>query len=226
MGFLLGTGTVVFPRWRRFLRRPSSVAPGKSFLCAMSILLFMTGNKLSAPPLAQALQDATLRAEMALVSSRFEENREGSLTDSPIPLTARETARRRVLEALRREGPMARVELGQQLGLSAASVSDLTAGLARGGHPGGRRRRRAGAALIRGRPKTRLSFAANLGTVIGVWTGYNRDRAAPRRQRRVQPRDPAARTCRSATSRPRRLVDVLAGGDRDLRGTTTRGRRP
>jgi predicted NBD/HSP70 family sugar kinase len=110
---------------------------------------------------------------MPPVSSRFEENREESLTDSPIPLTARETARRRILEALRRQGPMARVELGQELGLSAATVSDLTAGLVEdgilvvdgGGEP---------AALIRGRPKTRLTFAADLGAVIGAWTGFNR----------------------------------------------------
>ena len=95
------------------------------------------------------------------------------MTDPPIPLTARETARRRVLEALRRQGPMARVELGQELGLSAATVSDLTAGLVEdgilvvdgGGEP---------AALIRGRPKTRLTFAADLGAVIGAWTGFNR----------------------------------------------------
>ena len=46
-----------------------------------------------------------------------------------LSLSPHETARRRLLDALRREGPMARVELGQHLGMSPASVSDLTANL-------------------------------------------------------------------------------------------------
>ena len=86
----------------------------------------------------------------------------------------REATRRRLLEALRREGPMARVELGQQLGMSPASVSDLTAGLLDEGILVAEEDCDAGTGLIRGRPKVRLWFAGNLGSVIGVWTGYNR----------------------------------------------------
>ncbi|MET0744230.1 MAG: ROK family protein [Microvirga sp.] len=86
----------------------------------------------------------------------------------------REATRRRLLEALRREGPMARVELGQQLGMSPASVSDLTAGLLDEGILVAEEDGEAGAGLIRGRPKVRLWFSGNLGSVVGVWTGYNR----------------------------------------------------
>ncbi len=86
----------------------------------------------------------------------------------------REATRRRLLEALRREGPMARVELGQQLGMSPASVSDLTAALLDEGILVAEEDGDSGAGLIRGRPKVRLWFAGNLGSVIGVWTGYNR----------------------------------------------------
>ncbi len=88
------------------------------------------------------------------------------------PLTPREAARRRLLDVLRREGPLARVELGHQLGMSPANVSDLTASLMEEGvllaedeaSPG----------LVRGRPKVRLYFAETLGSVIGVWMGFNR----------------------------------------------------
>jgi DNA-binding Lrp family transcriptional regulator len=48
---------------------------------------------------------------------------------TPLPLSPRETARRRLLDALRREGPLARVEIGQHLGMSPASVSELAANL-------------------------------------------------------------------------------------------------
>ncbi|MFC4175571.1 ROK family protein [Microvirga sp. GCM10011540] len=89
------------------------------------------------------------------------------------PLTPREAARRRLLDTLRREGPMARVEIGQQLGMSPASVSELTASLVEEGilvtEETGE-----SAGLIRGRPKVRLYFADTLGSVIGVWTGFNR----------------------------------------------------
>lgn len=86
----------------------------------------------------------------------------------------REHARRRLLEALRREGPMARVELGQRLSMSPATVSDLAGALLEegvlvieeSGEPSG--------SLIRGRPKQRLFFADSLGAVVGVWIGYNR----------------------------------------------------
>ena len=86
--------------------------------------------------------------------------------------TPRELARRRVLDALRRRGPMARVEVGQELGLSPATISELTSALLAEGvlvidegvEPGG----------ARGRPKQRLTFADDLGAVIGVWVGYNR----------------------------------------------------
>src|SRR5918998_1412820 len=91
-----------------------------------------------------------------------------------LPLSPRETARRRLLDVLRREGPLARVEIGQHLGMSPASVSDLTANLLEEGvlvtedagdpSPG----------MIRGRPKVRQTFADSLGSVIGVWTGFNR----------------------------------------------------
>lgn len=89
-------------------------------------------------------------------------------------LTPRETARRRLLDALRREGPLARVEIGQQLGMSPASVSDLTAGLLDEGILTSEEGGDTPPGLIRGRPKVRLFFAETLGSVIGVWTGFNR----------------------------------------------------
>jgi predicted NBD/HSP70 family sugar kinase len=90
------------------------------------------------------------------------------------PLSPREAARRRLLDALRREGPMARVEIGQQLGMSPASVSDLTASLLDEGILVADETGESGAGLLRGRPKVRLTFADTLGSVIGVWTGFNR----------------------------------------------------
>jgi predicted NBD/HSP70 family sugar kinase len=89
------------------------------------------------------------------------------------PLSPRETTRRRFLDILRREGPMARVEIGQQLGLSPASVSDLSATLIDEGIIVAEDAE-ASTGVIRGRPKVRLFFSENLGSVIGVWTGYNR----------------------------------------------------
>jgi predicted NBD/HSP70 family sugar kinase len=89
-------------------------------------------------------------------------------------LTPREAARRRLLDCLRREGPLARVEIGQYLGMSPASVSDLTAGLLDEGILVSDEAGDAAPGLIRGRPKVRLSFAPDLGSVVGVWTGYNR----------------------------------------------------
>src|SRR5918998_2626839 len=91
-----------------------------------------------------------------------------------LPLSPRETARRRLLDALRREGPMARVEIGQHLGMSPASVSDLTASLLDEGVLVAEEAADQASGLIRGRPKTRLYFAETLGSVIGVWTGFNR----------------------------------------------------
>ncbi|NIX75784.1 ROK family transcriptional regulator [Microvirga terricola] len=90
------------------------------------------------------------------------------------PLTPRETARRRLLDVLRWEGPMARVEIGQQLGMSPATVSDLTASLLDDGVLVTEEAGDATPGLIRGRPKVRLFFAETLGSVIGVWTGFNR----------------------------------------------------
>ncbi|MBM6594689.1 ROK family protein [Microvirga pudoricolor] len=88
--------------------------------------------------------------------------------------TPREATRRRLLDALRQDGPMARVELGQQLGMSPASVSDLTASLLDEGILVTEDGSEATGGLLRGRPKVRLYFSENLGSVIGVWTGYNR----------------------------------------------------
>ncbi|KAB0268357.1 ROK family protein [Microvirga brassicacearum] len=93
---------------------------------------------------------------------------------SSLALTPRETARRRLLDCLRREGPLARVEIGQHLGMSPASVSDLTASLLDEGILVSDETGDATQGLIRGRPKVRLSFAATLGSVVGVWTGFNR----------------------------------------------------
>src|SRR5688500_2315381 len=93
---------------------------------------------------------------------------------TPLLLSPRETARRRLLDALRREGPMARVEIGQHLGMSPASVSALAAGLLDEGILMAEDSADQGPGLIRGRPKTRLYFAESLGSVIGVWTGFNR----------------------------------------------------
>ncbi|MDF2813747.1 MAG: hypothetical protein K0S56_4778 [Microvirga sp.] len=93
---------------------------------------------------------------------------------SSLALTPRESARRRLLDCLRREGPLARVEIGQHLGMSPASVSDLTASLLDEGILVSDETGDAAQGLIRGRPKVRLSFAATLGSVVGVWTGFNR----------------------------------------------------
>jgi predicted NBD/HSP70 family sugar kinase len=90
------------------------------------------------------------------------------------PPAAREAARRRLLEVLRREGPLARVEIGQHLGMSPASVSDLTASLREEGVLVTEEAGDPSPGMIRGRPKVRLSFADTLGSVIGVWTGFNR----------------------------------------------------
>jgi predicted NBD/HSP70 family sugar kinase len=90
------------------------------------------------------------------------------------PPAAREAARRRLLEVLRREGPLARVEIGQHLGMSPASVSDLTANLLDEGVLVTEEAGDPSPGMIRGRPKVRLSFADTLGSVIGVWTGFNR----------------------------------------------------
>jgi predicted NBD/HSP70 family sugar kinase len=90
------------------------------------------------------------------------------------PPAAREAARRRLLEVLRREGPLARVEIGQHLGMSPASVSDLTASLLEEGVLVTEEAGDPSPGMIRGRPKVRLSFADTLGSVIGVWTGFNR----------------------------------------------------
>jgi predicted NBD/HSP70 family sugar kinase len=94
------------------------------------------------------------------------------LTFPPQPVSPKELARRRVLDALRRRGPLARVEIGQELGLSPATISEITSSLVaegvlvvdEAGEPAG----------LRGRPKQRLTFADDLGAVIGVWVGYNR----------------------------------------------------
>src|ERR687890_463658 len=91
-----------------------------------------------------------------------------------ITLSPREMARRRLLDALRRGGPMARVEIGQHLGMSPASVSDLTASLLDEEILVAEETADPASGLIRGRPKTRLYFAETLGSVIGVWTGFNR----------------------------------------------------
>jgi predicted NBD/HSP70 family sugar kinase len=109
---------------------------------------------------------------MLLFCSDTEQTR-GRRLNASAP-TPREAARRRLLETLRRDGPMARVELGQHLTMSPASVSDLTASLLEEGvlvveGAGG-----PGALLLRGRPKQRLFFAEGLGSVIGVWIGHNR----------------------------------------------------
>src|SRR5215217_5212297 len=93
---------------------------------------------------------------------------------TPIALSPREMARRRLLDALRRGGPMARVEIGQQLGMSPASVSGLTASLLDEGVLVADETGDTASGLIRGRPKVRLFFADTLGSVIGVWTGFNR----------------------------------------------------
>jgi len=93
---------------------------------------------------------------------------------SIVPLTPREAARRRLLDTLRREGPLARVEIGQHLGMSPASVSELTANLLDEGVLVTDETGESGPGLIRGRPKVRLFFAETLGSVIGVWTGFNR----------------------------------------------------
>ena len=69
---------------------------------------------------------------------------------------------------------MARVEIGQHLGMSPASVSDLAAGLLDEGILVSEEAGDQGASLIRGRPKVRLFFADTLGSVVGVWTGFNR----------------------------------------------------
>ncbi|MGO4387491.1 ROK family protein [Microvirga sp. 2YAF29] len=95
------------------------------------------------------------------------------LAMNTVSLSPREAARRRLLDALRREGPMARVEIGQHLGMSPASVSDLTANLLDEGILMAEEADQS-SGLIRGRPKTRLFFADSLGSVIGVWTGFNR----------------------------------------------------
>src|SRR5215203_3334672 len=92
----------------------------------------------------------------------------------PLPLSPRETARRRLLDALRREGPMARVEIGQHLGMSPASVSELAASLLDEGVLVAEDGQDQSPGLLRGRPKTRLYFAETLGSVVGVWTGFNR----------------------------------------------------
>ncbi len=68
---------------------------------------------------------------------------------------------------------MARVEIGQHIGMSPASVSELTAGLLDEGILVAEEADQ-GVGLIRGRPKVRLFFADSLGSVIGVWTGFNR----------------------------------------------------
>src|SRR4051812_47890657 len=91
-----------------------------------------------------------------------------------IPLSPRETARRRLLDALRRDGPMARVEIGQHLGMSPPSVSELTASLLDEGILVAEESADQGPGLLRGRPKVRLFFADLLGSVVGVWTGFNR----------------------------------------------------
>ncbi|MCB8819511.1 ROK family protein [Microvirga rosea] len=89
-------------------------------------------------------------------------------------LSPREVARRRLLDTLRREGPLARVEIGHHLGMSPASVSELTASLLDEGVLVTEEGSEALSGLIRGRPKVRLFFADSLGFVIGVWTGFNR----------------------------------------------------
>ncbi|MBF9233295.1 ROK family protein [Microvirga alba] len=93
---------------------------------------------------------------------------------STIPLTSRETVRRRLLDVLRWEGPMARVEIGQHLGMSPATISDLTASFLDEGVLVAEESSDPVPGLIRGRPKVRLFFADTLGSVIGVWTGFNR----------------------------------------------------
>lgn len=69
---------------------------------------------------------------------------------------------------------MARVEIGQHLGMSPASVSDLTGNLLDEGILAAEETADQTSGLIRGRPKVRLFFADTLGCVIGVWTGFNR----------------------------------------------------
>jgi hypothetical protein len=96
---------------------------------------------------------------------------------TPLPDSARrEAARLRVLDALRRDGAMARAALGRATGLSPASISAVTGTLVGDGVlietqdditadalPGGR-----------GRPGIRLGFNATIGAVIGAWVGLNR----------------------------------------------------
>ena len=75
---------------------------------------------------------------------------------SPMALSPRETARRRLLDCFRREGPLARVEIGQHLGMSPASVSDLTASLLDEGILVSDEAGEPTPGLMRGRPKVRL----------------------------------------------------------------------
>src|SRR5689334_4789433 len=69
---------------------------------------------------------------------------------------------------------MARVEIRQHLGMNPASGAELTASLPHGGILVAEETADQASGLIRGRPKTRLYFAETLGSVIGVWTGFNR----------------------------------------------------
>lgn len=69
---------------------------------------------------------------------------------------------------------MARVELGLQLGISPGSMSELAGSLLEEGILLAEESADSGPGSIRGRPKVRLFFADTLGSVIGVWTGFNR----------------------------------------------------
>lgn len=92
------------------------------------------------------------------------------------PIAQREVMRRRVLAELRSQGPLARVELAQHIGVSAATITETVGALIQDGvllelRDG---ERESGPVAARGRPRVRLGFDGRLGAVVGVWIGQDR----------------------------------------------------
>jgi predicted NBD/HSP70 family sugar kinase len=86
----------------------------------------------------------------------------------------RDLSRQRVLEALRRDGPLSRAAIGRLTGLSPASVSAITGQFITEGllHDIGTDPLEASAGP--GRPGQRLGFRPARGAIIGLWVGLDR----------------------------------------------------
>jgi predicted NBD/HSP70 family sugar kinase len=135
----------------------------------------------------------------------------------------RDSARLRILEALRRAGPLSRAALGRANGMSPASVSSVTAGLLADGVLRELPTLDGEATAGPGRPGTRLGFDPDVGLIIGLWVGLDRIalQATDYVGRTVALRDERAALSRLSTGD---LLDALAARTAAFRAELAPGR--